>query len=143
MQTAQYCNTALQAVHGERVVLQCEDMREADMQNIDAVTILDALHYIPHVDQDRLLDRIRAALGSDGLLIARVGDATGGWRFAFSQIVDRIVASLRCGRYVSTWCRPLTEWLGALESRGFSVQVLPMSRGTFFANFLLICRVVK
>lgn len=138
---AQRCNAALRAVHGERVALMGGDMRTADMAEVDVVAILDALHYIPTAEQDQLLDRIRAALGSGGLLVTRVGDASGGWRFRFGQMVDRCIASLRSCRVARTWCRPLSEWHSALEARGFTVQALPMSSGTLFANVLLICRV--
>lgn len=138
---AQRSHAALQAVHGERVALMGGDMRTADMAEVDVVAILDALHYIPHTEQDQLLDRIRAALGTGGLFVTRVGDASGGWRFRFGQAVDRCITSLRNCHMASTWCRPLSEWRGALEARGFTVQALPMSSGTLFANVLLICRV--
>ena len=135
-------NVALQAAHGNRVTLAVGDMRDADITDVDAVTILDALHYISHAEQERLLDRIRAALGAGGLFVTRVGDASKGWRFRFSQKVDACMSALQGHRAPPTWCRPLAEWQHALEARGFSVQVLPMSQGTWFANALLICRVI-
>lgn len=135
-------NTVLQAAHGERVSLAGGDMRMADMTEIDVVTILDVLHYIPHAEQDQLLDRIRAALGKDGLFVTRVGDPSGGWRFRFGRFVDHCMAAIQGHRSAPTWCRPLAEWRNILESRGFTVQALPMSRGTFFANVMLVCRVV-
>ena len=135
-------NFALQAAHGNRVSLAVGDMRDADISDVDAVTILDVLHYIPHDEQDQLLDRIRAALSQDGLFVTRVGDASEGWRFRFSQMVDACMAAFQGHRLPPTWCRSLPEWQHALETRGFSVQVLPMSQGTWFANVLLICRVV-
>ena len=135
-------NAALQAAHGDRVSLEVGDMRDAELSDVDAVTILDVLHYIPHEEQDRLLDRIRAALGSGGLFVTRVGDAAAGRRFRFSQKIDACMAALQGHRSPPTWCRPLSEWQRVLEARGFSVQVLPMSRGTWFANVMLICRVI-
>ena len=138
---AQRCNTALQRAHGERVSLEGGDIRATVIDDVDVVAMLDVLHYIPRADQERLLDRIRAGLQTGGLFVTRVGNAAGGWRFGFSQIVDRIVASIRSRRPVRTWCRPLAEWRSALESRGFSVETLPMG-GSSFANVLLVCRVV-
>lgn len=116
-------------------------MRTADMSESDVITILDVLHYIPHAEQEQLLDRIRAALGPGGLFVTRIGDAAGGWRFRAGQAVDCWMASLRNLRLIRTWSRPLPEWYSALQSRGFSVEALPMSSGTPFANVLLICRV--
>jgi len=135
-------NAALRPVHGERVSLSGGDMRTADMAAIDAVAMLDVLHYIPHAEQDRLLDRIRAALDPGGVFVTRIGDARAGWRFGFSQIIDRCMALLQGHRFARTWCRPLTEWQRMLEARGFTVEALPMSGGTLFANVMLICRVV-
>src|SRR5690606_19954192 len=66
-------NAALQVAHGNRVSLAPGDMRDAEIIDVDAVTILDVLHYIPHADQDLLLDRVRAALGKGGLFVTRVG----------------------------------------------------------------------
>lgn len=134
---------ALQAVHGERVTLLGGDMRTANMEDIDVVTILDVLHYIPHEEQDRLLDRIRGALDKGGLFVTRIGDADGGWRFRISQFVDRCMARIQGHAAAPTWCRSLAEWRRVLESRGFEVETLPMSEGTLFANVMLICRVVR
>ena len=74
-------------------------------------------------------------------LLTRVNDASGGWRFRFSQWIDRRIAALQGHRFARTWCRPLSEWRLAFESRGFVVEALPMSSGTPFANVMLICRV--
>jgi cyclopropane fatty-acyl-phospholipid synthase-like methyltransferase len=135
-------NAALQPLHGSRVALSGGDMRTVDMSEVDAITILDVLHYIPHADQDQMLDRIRAKLAPGGLFVTRVGDATAGWRFRFSQFIDRCMAMIQGHRFAPTWCRPLAEWRAVLESRGFAVEALPMSGGTLFANVMLICRVV-
>jgi hypothetical protein len=39
------------------------------------------------------------------------------------------------------WCRPLADWVHALERRGYVVQALPMSAGTPFANVMIVSRV--
>jgi len=135
-------NRALQPIHGQRVELSGGDMRSADLSDSDAITILDVFHYIPHAEQERMLDQIRAALGPGGLLVTRVGDASGGWRFALSQIADRCISFAQGHRLARMWCRPLSGWISALEARGFSVRALPMNSGTPFANVLLISRVV-
>jgi SAM-dependent methyltransferase len=134
-------NRALQGLHGDRVQLFCGDMREAVMDDIDAIAILDVLHYIPWVAQDGLLDRIRAALPPGGIFVTRIGNADGGLRFRASQFVDACISFVQGHRLERMWCRPVHEWVRALESRGFAVKALPMSSGTPFANVLLICRV--
>lgn len=134
-------NRALQSVHGPRVRLQVGDICCAELGDADAIALLDVLHYIPHAEQERLLDRVRATLGGGGVFVTRVGDAGGGLRFALSQLVDRGIAAARGYRIPRLWCRSRDAWVQALESRGFVVQACPMSSGTPFANVLLIARV--
>ena len=135
-------NRALKPHFGGRVSLVSGDMCRADLRGYDAITILDVLHYIPFAQQELLLDQIRAALGPDGLLVTRVGNARGGWRFRFSQWVDLAVATTHGHRIHSLYCRPLNDWTRALEARGFTVITQPMSDSTPFANALLVARVL-
>ena len=132
---------ALQPLYGERVSLSCGDLCRADLRGYDAIALLDVLHYIPFAQQDLLLDQIRAALAPGALLLTRVGNAGAGWRFRFSQWVDLAVANAQGHRITSLYCRPLSDWIGALEARGFAVSAQSMSTGTPFANTLLLARV--
>jgi SAM-dependent methyltransferase len=117
------------------------DMRQADIPDCDLVLMLDVLHYVDHASQLALLQRAHAALGlgtRDGRLLLRVGDAAQGRGFAASLWVDRLVALLRGRRLARLWGRSLAEWQALLQSLGFSVRSEPMSRGTPYANVLLI-----
>jgi SAM-dependent methyltransferase len=116
------------------------DIADVDYGTPDAVVILDVLHFIDHSTQERVLERVRAALGSAGVLLLRVGDADGGVGFALSVLWDRTVVLARRGRWMQLKCRPLREWQTLLERLGFAVQVLPMSEGTPFTNALLVAR---
>ncbi|MHB8348251.1 MAG: SAM-dependent methyltransferase [Acidiferrobacterales bacterium] len=133
-------NQALQPLHGERVALRGGDMRDAELDGADVIAILDALHYVSYSEQDRMLDRIRAAIGTGGLFVTRVGDADGGMRFALSQAVDSCMSFIQGHRLARMWCRPLSAWMCALRERGFAVEAVPMSKGTPFANVMLIAR---
>ncbi|MFZ3218867.1 MAG: class I SAM-dependent methyltransferase [Rhodoferax sp.] len=134
-------NRALQSVHGQRVRLQVGDICSAELGDVDAIALLDVLHYIPYAEQEQLLDRVRTALGGGGIFVTRVGDSGGGLRFALSQLVDRGIAFIRGYRTQHLWCRSRDAWVQALEARGFAVQACSMSSGTPFANVLLIARV--
>ncbi len=136
-------NRALQPIYGQRVRLSGGDMRVADLSNTDVIAILDVLHYIPIAEQDQMLDRIRAALDQGGLFVTRVGDAGSGLRFALSQVVDLGISFAQGHRLGRMWCRPLADWISALEARGFAVQAIPMSAGTPFANVMLISSVAR
>lgn len=116
------------------------DIRSAEFGRADVVVILDVLHYIDYAAQDAVLERVRDALGSGGVLLLRVGDASGSLRFRITVAVDRAVMALRGHRLERLWCRPLAEWRARLEALGFEVTPTPMSEGTPFANVLLVAR---
>jgi SAM-dependent methyltransferase len=120
---------AVQIVHG--------DIREVDYGSADAVVILDVLHYLDPHAQEQVLQRVRQALGPQGLLLLRVGDAAGGMRFALSKAFDQTVALARRRRWIRLECRPLRAWERLLGGCGFRTHALPMSEGTPFVNFLL------
>ena len=86
-----------------------------------------------------MLARVRAALSPGGVLLLRVGDAASRRRYLASQWVDRIVMFVRGHRVGPQYGRPLAAWIDRLRSLGFEVESEPMSRGTPFANVLLIC----
>jgi SAM-dependent methyltransferase len=120
---------AVQIVHG--------DIRDVDYGTADAVVILDVLHYLDFPAQERVLHRVRAALGRQGLLLLRVGDAAAGMRCTVSKAVDHTVALMRHRRWVPLACRPLRVWEQLLGGCGFRTHALPMSEGTPFVDVLL------
>ncbi len=116
----------------------CADMCTAELPACDLVVILDVLHYVDHPAQESVLKRVRDALQPGGRLLLRVGDAASRRGFAISQWVDRTVTRIRGHRVSPTWGRPLDEWMALLQRLGFSAQSIPMSKGTPFANVLLV-----
>jgi 2-polyprenyl-3-methyl-5-hydroxy-6-metoxy-1,4-benzoquinol methylase len=116
------------------------DIRRAAFGQADAVVILDVLHYMPIADQDDVLRRVRAALSPGGVLLLRVGDAAAGLPFRLSNWVDWTVAFVRGHGATRFHCRTVAQWRAALEALGFAVRAVPMSRGTPFANMLLVAR---
>ena len=115
------------------------DIREADFGTVDAVVVLDVLHYMVSDAQRDVLQRVRQALPPRGLLLLRVGDAGAGMRYRYTRWVDRLVMLSR-GHSVSTphhW-RSVGEWQVVLAECGFDSVAQPMSQGTPFANVLLI-----
>lgn len=125
---------------GSHVEFAAGDIRHCDFGKADVVVILDVLHYIDHPEQEAVLRKVRAALPSGGTFITRVGDASGGLLFHISNWVDRVIFYVRGHRQPQLHCRTLTEWEAVLEQYGFSVHALPMSKGTPFANVMLVAR---
>jgi SAM-dependent methyltransferase len=126
---------------GETAEFVCGDMRHTPFPEADTVVILDVLHYITVPEQNEVLARVRSALPESGLLLLRVGDASARLRFRISQWVDAIVTWARGHRVPPQFGRSLAEWVAHLESLGFEVRCQPMSRGTPFANVLLVATV--
>jgi SAM-dependent methyltransferase len=124
----------------ERAEIIEGDIRRTDFGIADAVVVLDVLHYLAYPDQETVLRRIRNALTPRGVLLLRVGDAEAGLPFLASLWVDRVATFLRGHRLPALYCRPLRAWRSLLEDLGFSVEALPMSKGTPFANVLLAAR---
>jgi len=118
------------------------DIRSTDFAASDAVVILDVLHYMPPEQQREVLQRVRAALPPQGLLLLRVGDAGAGLRFRYTQMIDRFVLSLRGHSSSRLHCRSIAEWRELLRECGLESEPRPMSRGTPFANVLMIATAV-
>jgi SAM-dependent methyltransferase len=130
-----------QAALGDTAEFVCGDMRTTPFPEVDAVVILDVLHYITVPEQNEVLARVRRALPAGGRLLLRVGDAADARAFRISQWVDAVVLFVRGHHLSARHGRPLAQWVAQLESLGFEVATEPMSQGTPFANVLLVARV--
>jgi len=131
------------AALGDTAQFVCGDMRHTAFPAVDAVVILDVLHYITVAEQDAVLARVRDALAPAGVLLLRIGDAKARRGFLASQWVDRAVTFVRGHRVAPQFGRTLAQWIAQLEALGFNVQCRPMSQGTPFANVLLVGRLVR
>ena len=118
--------------------IELGDIRSANFGQADAAVILDVLHYMDPAAQREVVEKVRTALPSGGLLLLRVGDADAGIRFRYSQWVDKAVMLIRGHSWVTTHCRGIAQWRELLKQCGFEVRTAPMSAGTPFANVLLI-----
>lgn len=123
---------------GDRAEFICGDICATEFPMADTVVILDVLHYVDYSKQDDVLRRVRAALGTKGQLLLRVGDANGGLPFKISNWVDHAVTFARGHRLNKLYCRNIDQWRDQLERLGFAVRTVPLSTGTPFANVLLI-----
>ncbi len=130
------------AAMGTRAQFAQGDIRTADFGKADVAVILDVLHYIDYAAQEDVLRRIRAALPAGGTFITRIGDASAGLPFHICNLVDRTVFFVRGHGLSRLYCRTLTGWRQVLGESGFAVEAIPMSRGTPFANVMLIARAV-
>ena len=129
-----------QRAFGSDVGVEIGDIRDASFGSVDAVVLLDVLHYLPPTAQHDVLQRIRNALPTGGILLLRVGDAGHGFRYRITHCVDKFAMLLRGHGWITVYCRSVADWCALLEEIGFDSEVLPMSQGTLFANVLLSAR---
>jgi len=123
---------------GGRAAIEQVDLRYARIAPSDVIVLLDVLHYLEADVQERLLSNVARALTPGGRLIARVGDAAGGFTSLLTRAVDRVVCMAR-GWPAPRWrTRSVLEWIRLLEQSQLRVSAEPMSRGTPFANVLLV-----
>jgi SAM-dependent methyltransferase len=123
----------------DRTTFEVANMCTADFGTADAAVILDVLHYVDFPAQDDVLKKVHASLPDGGVLLLRVGDADGGLPFKISNWVDNVVTSIRGHRTLPRYCRTLAHWQRDIAAIGFTVQAIPMNKGTPFANILLVC----
>lgn len=128
---------------GQRAEFSVGDARTAEFGRADVVMLLDVLHYLSFPEQERLLLKIRASLPDNGVFITRIGDRSAGLPCLYSQWVDLIASFLRGHRLPKLHCRSVADWHKLLTEMGFNIQAFPMSKGTWFANTLLVARLQK
>jgi cyclopropane fatty-acyl-phospholipid synthase-like methyltransferase len=125
---------------GSRAEVLQADIRSAEFGSVDAVVMLDVLHYLAAPLHAVVLRRVRAALPAGGVLLLRVGNAGSSARFRYGQCIDKLVMLVRGHGLVSAHCRSTAQWRQLLQECGFESEAIPMSQGTLFANVLLIAR---
>jgi len=116
------------------------DIRSVEFGRTDAVALFDVLHYLDPEGQRDVIARTRASLGPGGVLLLRIADASRSLRFLFTVAVDRASMRLRGHRLGRFHTRSAGEWMHELAALGFDAQAMPMSKGTGFANVLLVAR---
>jgi SAM-dependent methyltransferase len=114
------------------------DIAVADYGQADAVVLLDVLHYNDFSAQEHILQCARAALTPGGLLLLRVGDASGGPSVAVSKALDRTVALMRRGRWLRLHCRARADWEQLMVRQGFVPRALTRNSAATFSNTLLL-----
>ncbi len=131
---------AAQALKG-RAVIEVGDALEVPMPACRVALLLDALHYLRPVDQERLLQRLIGAIVPGGMLIVREADARASVGFAITRLAERVMSILRGRPRQILAFRSVGEWKRLLEGMGLAVEARPMSQGVPFENVLLIGRV--
>ena len=119
-------------------------MRTTAFAAVDAVVILDVLHYVSIAEQDAVLARVRAALPIGGRLRAAHRRCGGAARLRRERVGRPLSSRCARGQGVGRQTgRTLAAWQARLAELGFAVASEPMHRGTPFANVLLVATVER
>ncbi|MEO8343831.1 MAG: methyltransferase domain-containing protein [Gallionella sp.] len=121
---------------GDRATIQQGDIRTFEFPDCSAVILLDVLLYLNAAEQQQILQRIARTLQPGGILLLREADAAGGLRHYITNLAEHNCCLWRGQGWPALHYRSKAEWITLLEESGFSVESLPMSQGTPFANIL-------
>jgi len=117
--------------------VQTVDLRDFDPPPADVVVINDVLRFLPFAAQDALLRRLARALPPGARVFVREKDAGGGWRFAWSALLDAakfvVPGHPPHGRHY----RRAGDLRNALLAAGFTVRDRAMARAASPAFVLL------
>lgn len=116
------------------------NLESAPVPPSEIITLVDVLHYMSAAEQDRVLERARAALLPHGRLYVREADGSAGAGFRAVQLSERLAALARGEGWRPFAYRRAEAWARRLEQMGLEVAVTPMGSGTPFANVLLEAR---
>jgi SAM-dependent methyltransferase len=127
---------AREALSALGVEIETADICAMALPKCSAVFLFDVLHMIPFDAQEVLLQRIRASLFSDGVVIVREADAGADWRFSIVRIVNRL-SSIVKRRFGQTFnFRRSEDWLITFQRAGFDVEAFPEKSKNLMGNII-------
>jgi SAM-dependent methyltransferase len=123
-----------EAARGLPVEAVVASMEEATLPPSDAILLVDVLHYLDALAQERMLARAAAALRPGGVLLLRDPDRGAGWRFRATLVHERLFLTTGLthgsfGRY-----RTGEAWARLVRRAGLDATVHPLPRRSPFAD---------
>lgn len=131
---------ARRALPEARVRLEPTDVRRASLPRADLVVLLDVLHYLPPVEQDRLLQQLAACVRARGALVIRDAAAGEGWRSWVTWLFERLFVWLGRHRGAGVYFRTQQELVDAVARTGLAAETRPCREGTPMSNVLVVGR---
>jgi hypothetical protein len=94
------------------------DARGLQSSHYDAVLICDVLHMMAFSEQEQTLDAARSWLSERGVVVVRVADAAGRWRFRAAAIANRLKAIVLGHWRQDFYFRTEREWMELFRKHG-------------------------
>jgi 1-acyl-sn-glycerol-3-phosphate acyltransferase len=118
------------------------DVRTITFEPMDVVFLNDVLHYLPQIDQNKLLDTISAQLNEDGIIFIRDGIKELENKFKKTKFTEFLSTKLFKFNRVTNELEFLSQqWLKEYaQNNSFSIEIIEHSKTT--SNVLLILRKV-
>ncbi len=109
---------------------------------IDAVTMLDVLHYIPFELWPQLFDDIRSCLKPGGVFLLKTHDPSMRGKYRFNSLFETVTTGWnQVGSRRDLTFRPREWYQEELGRRGFDVEVIRMDHGKPFSHVLYAARI--
>jgi len=107
-------------------------------ERIDAAVMFDVLHLLSRDEQTALIAALGKVMPRSCVLLVREADTDGGLRFLATRIGNRLKA-IFAGQWSQRFAfRTVPEWTVFFTEHGWTVETMPMSGATPFANVLFV-----
>jgi SAM-dependent methyltransferase len=125
------------AALGDKAEIIQADLRSEALPGCRMAVLQDVLVYLRPEEQDKLLERLAAAVDAGGLLVLREADAGKFWLRTGIQLLNCAAGLFRRGEKQRLYPRSGAEWQQRLEALDLRIEKLPTGRGKVF---LLACK---
>jgi 2-polyprenyl-3-methyl-5-hydroxy-6-metoxy-1,4-benzoquinol methylase len=104
------------------------------------VALLDVLHYLPRVEQQRALADAASRVAAEGVLAIRNVLRDRSWRFRATVVEERVARTLGWMRCATGHFPSRDEIESPLRSAGFEIRAVPLWGRTPFNSWLIVAR---
>ena len=114
------------------------DVQEGSFQ---AICILDVLYLLPDAQKLDVLQRCRALLAPDGLLLLKTNDTRPPWKYALVRLEEELaVRLLRLTYGGEIHFRGVPQYLALLQEAGFEARVMQIDGVVPIPHRLFVCQ---
>jgi uncharacterized protein (DUF2062 family) len=107
-------------------------------ERIAAAAMFDVLHLVSRDEQTALIAALSAVMPRSSVLLVREADTDGGLRFQATRMGNRLKA-IFAGQWSQRFAfRTAPDWTTFFKEHGWTVETMPMSGATPFANVLFV-----
>ncbi|MCS5636922.1 MAG: class I SAM-dependent methyltransferase [Myxococcota bacterium] len=122
----------------ENVAYHVGDAKNVESgEPFDAIYLLDLIHHLPKEDVRAFLEKLRALLVSDGILVVKDVEDRPRWKVWFTLLLDRLMVGTEPIHYWSE-----AELSSLLSESGFEVRRHRMRDFLPYPHILYICKVL-